>query len=155
MIKLQASEPRGSHKGLADKVLGTHGGSHEWARSRRALIVEDETLVAWHLESVLQELGFEVIEIVSTGLEAVAEALATELGIVFMDINLGGEMDGVEAARQILLEKSAIPIVFVTAYSDDKATLARIHAIPGKSVVVGKPATPAAIEAAILRLQSP
>ena len=154
MTNLQASQPTGFNKGLASRALATHEEPREWARGRRALIVEDETLVAWHLESVLQELGFEVCEVVSTGRAAVAEALATEPGIIFMDINLAGEIDGVEAAGQIL-EKSAVPIVFVTAYSDDEATLTRIHSIPGKSVVVGKPATPAAIEAAILRLQSP
>ena len=53
----------------------------------RALIVEDETFVAWHLEAVLQELGFDVCEIVSTGRDAIAQAFATELDIIFMDIS--------------------------------------------------------------------
>lgn len=118
---------------------------------RRVLIVEDETLVAWHLESVLQQLGYEVCDIVSNGVDAIEAAKIIEPDIVFMDVNLGGGIDGIEAAEQIV-QRRETPIIFVTAYADDQTTLKRIKSMRGPRIVVGKPATPDAIHAAVQRL---
>ena len=133
--------------------LPAAGGSRigKCGAGRRALIVEDETLVAWHLEAILQELGFQVCEIVSTGKEAVLEASTATPDIIFMDVNLAGDVDGIEAAKQIL-EKNDVTIVFVTAYSDDAPTIQRIRSALGDNMVLGKPVTPTAIQAAMLRL---
>jgi CheY-like chemotaxis protein len=118
----------------------------------RALIVEDEIMVAWHLESVLEDLRMEVCGLVSNASEAIAEATKDNVDIVFMDVNLAGEINGIEAARMIR-ERRSVPIVFVTAYASDEATVAKIASVLGPSVVVGKPATPEAIRAAVLRLK--
>jgi CheY-like chemotaxis protein len=119
---------------------------------KRALIVEDEIMVAWHLESVLEDLQMEICGLVSNAPEAVAEAVKDNVDIVFMDVNLAGEMDGIEAARRIR-ERRNVPIIFVTAYASDDATVSRIVLALGPSVIVGKPATPAAIRNALLRLR--
>jgi len=79
---------------------------------KRALIVEDEIMVAWHLESVLEDLQMEVCGLVSDAPEAVTEAVKDNVDIVFMDVNLAGEMDGIEAARRIR-ERRDVPIIFV------------------------------------------
>jgi CheY-like chemotaxis protein len=118
---------------------------------KRALIVEDEIMVAWHLESVLEDLQMEICGLVSNAPEAVAEAVKDNVDVVFMDVNLAGEMDGIEAARRIR-ERRNVPIIFVTAYASDDATVSRIVSALGPSVVVGKPATPAAIRHAVLKL---
>ena len=57
--------------------------------------------------------------VASSGEEAINEAALTFPNIVLMDIVLKGEMNGVEAARQIR-EKFDIPIIYLTAYSDDE-----------------------------------
>ena len=116
----------------------------------KALIVEDETLVAWHLESVLQELGFDVCDIVSTGKEAISQAVAADPDVIFMDVNLAGGIDGVEAAKRIL-EKMDVTIIFVTAYAEDTPTITRIRSAVGEKVVLGKPVTPKAVQSALLR----
>lgn len=116
-----------------------------------ALVVEDETLVAWHLEGLLQALGMEACEIVSSGSEAIGRAVNDRPDVVFMDVNLAGELDGVEAAKQIL-EKSNVPIIFVTAYADDAATVTRIRSL-GDKIILSKPATLAGVQAALRRLQ--
>ena len=118
----------------------------------RALIVEDEIMVAWHLESVLEDLQMEICGMVSTATEAVVEAMKDNVDIVFMDVNLAGPMDGIEAARRIR-ERRNVPIIFVTAYASDDATVSRIASALGPSVIVGKPATPASIRHALLRLR--
>ncbi|MEF8796521.1 MAG: sigma 54-interacting transcriptional regulator, partial [Salinivenus sp.] len=84
----------------------------------RVLIVEDEFAVAMELEDHLEAMGYTVIDHVMTGAEAVERAEQTAPDLVLMDVRLDGPMDGVEAARQIRASRS-LPVVFVTAYSDD------------------------------------
>jgi DNA-binding NtrC family response regulator len=87
--------------------------------SARILIVEDEFAVAMELEDHLGALGYTVVDHVMTGAEAVERAADTEPDLVLMDVHLDGPMDGVEAARTIRASQS-VPVVFVTAYSDDE-----------------------------------
>src|ERR1044072_2125605 len=93
----------------------------------RVLVVEDEIFVAWHLEATLGELNYAVCAMNPDGESAVARAAGLEVDLVLMDINLKGEMDGVEAARRIR-EHCSVPVIFTTAYSDS-ATLSRIREV--------------------------
>jgi CheY-like chemotaxis protein len=116
-------------------------------KATRAVIVEDEMFVALHLETVLQDLGLEVCEIVATGGDAVETAMTLEPDIIFMDINLRGDIDGVEAAR-LIRTTSDTPIVFVTAYGDE-ATRTRVNAVAPDAPVIQKPPMTSALVAAI------
>jgi|ERR1700692_3421063 CheY-like chemotaxis protein len=119
-------------------------------RPRRVIIVEDEIFVALHLETILQDLGFEVCEIIATGREALDFALRIQPDIIFMDINLRGDIDGIEAAR-LIREQTGIPVVFVTAYGDE-ATLKRVEAVAPDAPVLQKPAMTQALVAAISKV---
>ncbi len=83
------------------------------------LIVEDESLVAEDLSECLDGLGYRVVGIADTGLEAIQLALVLRPSLVMMDIRLKGEMNGIEAAITIRrqLETS---VVFLTAFSDER-----------------------------------
>jgi len=85
----------------------------------RILIVEDEFAVAMALEDHLQALGYTVVDHVMTGAAAIDRADETDLDLVLMDVRLDGPMDGVEAAQRIR-DDHPLPVVFVTAYSDDE-----------------------------------
>jgi two-component system, response regulator PdtaR len=85
----------------------------------RILIVEDEYIVAMGIKRMLKELGYTITGIASTGEDAIAKAESTFPDVVLMDIMLKGTIDGVEAAKEIK-EKFEIPIVYLTAYSDNK-----------------------------------
>ncbi|HEY3363327.1 MAG TPA: response regulator [Methanosarcina sp.] len=85
----------------------------------RILIVEDEHIVAIGIKRMLKDLGYVVTGIASSGEDAIAKAESTFPDLVLMDIMLKGDMDGVEAAREIK-EKFEIPIVYLTAYSDNE-----------------------------------
>jgi len=84
---------------------------------KRVLIVEDEGIPALELENELNSMGCIVVGTVRSGERAVEAALEDRPDVVLMDIRLKGEIDGIEAARRIQ-EKSDIPIVYLTAYSD-------------------------------------
>ncbi len=88
-------------------------------RPLRALIVEDEALIALSLEAELKRAGYEVCRSVATGEEAVSVAKSEELSVILMDILLAGEISGIDAAKQIRAERS-IPIIFSTGYLDSE-----------------------------------
>jgi DNA-binding NarL/FixJ family response regulator len=83
----------------------------------RALIVEDEFLIAEELRERLSRLGFTVIGSVDTADEGIAIATRERPELVLMDIRLRGEKDGVQAAEEIR-KKVDVSIVYVSAHSD-------------------------------------
>jgi len=87
------------------------------SREPRALIVEDESLIAEELRERLSRLGFSVIAAVDSAEEGIAIATSERPDLVLMDIRLKGEKDGVQAAKEIR-QQVDVPIVYVTAYSD-------------------------------------
>ena len=89
----------------------------------RVFIVEDEVLVARDIKSRLEKLGYQVIGTAARGDDAVTRVLGERPDLILMDINLKGDMDGIEAADRIRAEAD-LPIIFCTAYSNDE-TLAR------------------------------
>lgn len=123
------------------------------AHQQRILIVEDEIFVAWHLESILTDLDYAVSGIVPDGRSAMAQAQELGITLILMDINLKGDLDGIETARRIG-ETSDATIVFVTAYSD-ATTLERIEtAVPG-APVLAKPVSSGRLRAAIAKALEP
>lgn len=87
------------------------------------IIAEDEKIVAKDIENKLQKLGYEISAVVSTGKDVLEKVSESVPDLVLMDIKLGGEMDGIEAARK-LRDAYDIPVVYLTAYAD-KLTLGR------------------------------
>lgn len=87
------------------------------------LVVEDEVIIAWDIQSRLQNLGYSVSGWASSGPEALSRALETRPDVVLMDIRLQGDMDGIETAQH-LQARVDIPIIYLTAYADE-ATLQR------------------------------
>jgi two-component system, response regulator PdtaR len=83
------------------------------------LIVEDDDLICHLIELRLQKLGYSVSGKAATGKDAIALAEETNPDAILMDIVLKGDMDGIETAKKIK-EKFNIPIIFLTASSDNK-----------------------------------
>ncbi|MDO5836826.1 MAG: response regulator, partial [Methanobacterium sp.] len=81
------------------------------------LIVEDEMITAMDLKDKLVNAGFDVPAIVASGPEAIDSAAEIRPDVVLMDIVLQGDMDGIQAAMKI--SSLDIPVVFLTAYSDE------------------------------------
>ena len=84
---------------------------------KKILIVEDEAVVAQDLRQQVAELGYDPVAVTATGEEALVLAEQQRPDLVLMDIKLPGEMDGISAA-QVLRKQFAIPVVYLTAYSD-------------------------------------
>jgi len=85
----------------------------------RALIFEDEILIAEELKERLSRLGFEVIATVDSADEGIAIATRELPDVILMDIRLKGKKDGIQAAQEIRRQVD-LPIIYVTAYSDGR-----------------------------------
>lgn len=81
------------------------------------LIVEDEAVLAMVYMKQLRELGYRAVGHAFSGEDALT---AVELGwpkLILLDIKLRGNLDGIEVA-EIIHRRHAVPIVYITAYSD-------------------------------------
>ncbi len=85
----------------------------------RIMIVEDEKITASHIRAKLEAFGYDVSATATTGEEAINYAKETHPDLVLMDIKLKGEMDGIEAAS-VLRSRFNIPVVYLTAYTDEE-----------------------------------
>jgi CheY-like chemotaxis protein len=101
----------------------------------KVLVVEDEYLVREVAREALTVAGFEVFA-AADGEEAVAHCSANDLDLLFTDIQLPGEIDGWEIAKQCRKSQPMLPVVYTTAFAQDDA-----RAVPG-SVLFRKPYTP-------------
>ena len=98
------------------------------------LIVEDEHIVAMELKSRLLDLGYSVCAAVASGEEAIEKSIEFKPSLILMDINIKGNFDGVETAKKIM-KIHEIPIIFLTAFTDDK-TLERAKLIEPYGYIV-------------------
>lgn len=108
-------------------------------QNRKILIVEDENVIALDIRSMLEDLGYMVSDVVSSGEESIERASKTRPDLVLMDIKLKGNLDGISAGEEII-KQFRIPIVYLTAYSD-QSTIKRINGGKNgsRSAVINKP----------------
>lgn len=92
----------------------------------KILVVEDEYIIASALQESLTAMGYEVIEVVATGEQAVEVAARLRPDVVLMDIQLKGSMDGIQAAQRIQ-NRLGIPVVYLTAHSDPDTLKRVVH----------------------------
>ena len=92
----------------------------------RILIVEDDMIIAANLSLQLTKLGYEITGIESRGEDAIFHAELNNPDIILMDVNLKGNIDGVETVREIKSTRD-IPIIYLTA-NNDEATFLRAKA---------------------------
>jgi len=88
--------------------------------TKKILIVEDEWMIADEIKYIVEENGYEVIAIAKSGEEAIAIAEKQQPDLILMDIHLKGNVDGIEAAKQIGEKNYCIPIVYL---SDPKSSV--------------------------------
>lgn len=92
----------------------------------RVLVVEDERIVALHLKQQLTKLGYAVVAVVASGQQALDFLHQAHPDVVLMDINIEGDIDGIQTAAMISAE-DLTPVIYLTAYSEE-ATLRRAAA---------------------------
>jgi len=84
------------------------------ARLRRALVVEDEAVVAMLIEDLLTDLGYEVVASAATAEQALALAAEADFDFALLDVNLGPGKNSYAAAKA--LEARGAPYAWLTGY---------------------------------------
>ncbi len=112
----------------------------------RILVVEDEALIRKDIERSLTLLGYDVAGSTGDGQEAVSLAMEQKPDMVLMDIRLRSAMTGIEAAK-VIRTSTGIPVVFLTAFSEDSTINEAKVAEPLGYIV--KPFTEAALRSNI------
>ncbi|HLF33281.1 MAG TPA: response regulator [Cyclobacteriaceae bacterium] len=97
----------------------------------KILILEDEFIVAEDISAQLSREGYQVTGIFDNGMDAIAAVRNNAPDIALIDINIQGDIDGIETAG-IIAKIVNIPLIFVTAYSGhsyiDRAKKVKPHA---------------------------
>lgn len=89
---------------------------------KKILIVEDEYLVSYLLESYVNDSGCSsVIGAVDNGNDAIDFVEKEKPDFILMDIRIEGDKDGIETAQQIN-SKYKIPIIYTSGNTDEKTT---------------------------------
>ncbi len=106
------------------------------------LIIEDETFIAMDIESLVRNLGHNVIGVARTHADAVALAKNKKPGLILADIQLADGSSGLDAVNE-LLRTFEVPVVFITAYPERFLTGER----PEPAFLISKPFQPAMVSA--------
>jgi len=81
------------------------------------LIVEDESIASIYLETLLNELGFNNINIVDNGCDAIELAKKEKIDLLFMDLCIKGSLDGIQTSK-ILNKEHFLPTIYVTGENE-------------------------------------
>lgn len=104
--------------------------------AKKILIVEDDKMLLTIFQMFVQELGHEVAGIARTGLDAITVASSIpDLSCIIMDIQLDGDMNGIDTARE-MAGKIDAPVIFATGICDNSifpdAVLSNVYGIMSK-----------------------
>ncbi|TCK30536.1 response regulator receiver domain-containing protein [Ancylobacter aquaticus] len=108
------------------------------------LIIEDEPFIALDLEGLVEGLGHRVTGIARTHTEAVDLARRKAPGLILADIQLADGSSGLDAVNE-LIEKTEVPVIFITAYPERFLTGIR----PEPAFLIAKPFQPSTVAAVI------
>jgi len=116
----------------------------ETETASRVLIIEDEPLISMQLETLVTDLGHEVIGTAATRTQALDVFRNAPAGLILADIQLADGSSGIDAVED-LLQIADVPVIFITAYPEKLLTGER----PEPTYLITKPFREETVRAAI------
>jgi DNA-binding NarL/FixJ family response regulator len=96
--------------------------------SLRIVVADDHTVVQEGLRALLSAVdGYELVDVVGTGGDAVRAAVTLRPDVVVMDIQMPG-MTGIEATREISRVAPEVAVLMLTMFEDDESVFAAMRA---------------------------
>ena len=102
------------------------------------------------IESLLEEMAFETIEIAASGEDAFAAVERARPALIVSDINLGTQLDAIAVAGRINAD-GMVPVLFVSGYADDKAR-AKIESGFSTAKLLRKPVEPTLLRSVVIEI---
>jgi len=87
--------------------------------SLNLLVVEDDFIVAKAMADAAEEVGFKVVALTKKGEEAIDIALAQKPAAILMDIDLVGQLDGIDTAIEIQKQHACV-VIFLSQLQDER-----------------------------------
>lgn len=112
----------------------------------RVLIVEDDLINAKLLHEFLRMKGYDVLDVLQSGEQAIQFVKKQKPDLIFMDIQLKGDLTGIEAT-EIINKETHIPILYLTSHTD-KEVIQRARETQPVGYVV-KPFSPLQLEVSL------
>ncbi|QKF58718.1 response regulator [Aliarcobacter lanthieri] len=98
--------------------------------NEKILIIEDDAIVALDIKRILNNLNYEITDIVSNYEDTIKSIKYKKPTIIFSDINLGkNKIDGIDIVSEIQKDYY-IPVIYLTAYSDENTIQRAIRTDP-------------------------
>ncbi len=114
------------------------------ALEAKVMIIEDESIIALHLKSIVEDLGHHVTGIARTRDEAAKLAASQPPELMLADIRLADGSSGIDAVVDILAMID-VPVIFITAFPERLLTGER----PEPTYLITKPFEPEMVTASI------
>ena len=117
--------------------------------SEQVMIVEDDLLLLMVEERLVNNLGFNVVAKASEGQQALRLFREINPDILLIDINLVGELSGIDIVKKLKNEGSVVPVIFLSGEND--------HHLIDKAKTLGcvdyllKPITAVGLKKSLLR----
>lgn len=108
------------------------------------MVIEDESIIALHIKSIVEDLGHSVTGVARTRREAVGLAAKLRPELVLADISLADGSSGIDAVKDILAVID-VPVIFITAFPERLLTGER----PEPTYLITKPFEPETVIATI------
>ncbi|WP_126975228.1 response regulator [Frigidibacter oleivorans] len=101
----------------------------------RVMIIEDETIIAMDIQSIVQAMGHEVVGVARTRDQAVALGDKERPDLILADIQLADNSSGIDAVNDLLTLMGDVPVIFITAFPERLLTGER----PEPAFLISKP----------------
>ncbi|MFK7878465.1 response regulator [Roseobacter sp.] len=88
------------------------------AVSGSVMIIEDESIIAMDIESIVSEMGHRVTGVARTRSEAVALGAAETPDLILADIQLADNSSGIDAVNDLIASLGERPVIFITAFPE-------------------------------------
>ncbi|MEM9794906.1 MAG: response regulator [Pseudomonadota bacterium] len=111
----------------------------------RIMIIEDETIIAMDLESLVSDMGHRVTGIARTHQEAVDLARSERPDLILADIQLADNSSGIEAVNEVMEDLGRCPVIFITAFPERLLSGERKE----PAFLIAKPYTPDQVVSAV------
>lgn len=96
---------------------------------KNIIIVEDEAITQQYLIDIVEYYGVNVVACFENALHVIDTLKMVSCDMILMDINIKGSTDGIQLTKEIL-NQYALPIVFISAYSDEKTMDEVLNLLP-------------------------
>lgn len=100
--------------------------------SKTILVVEDEVFVRLDIADFLRDQGFEVLEASNAGQALTHLERGARIDLVFTDVRMPGEMDGIGLAKFLKTHHPSIKIIVTSGH-------VHAHELPQELAFVDKP----------------